>query len=104
MQCTLAFGTPPRLHCQVPVSGTPYARCRLAWAAPETKALSFICETSMTPPMPRQSTWTRSPEDVQITRQLVAAGNMIDIDVLDHLIIGRQRFVSLRERGMGFDK
>ncbi|MFQ6100626.1 MAG: DNA repair protein RadC [Anaerolineae bacterium] len=46
---------------------------------------------------------TPSPEDVEVTRQLVAAGNMLDIEVLDHLIIGQQRFVSLRERGLGFD-
>jgi DNA repair protein RadC len=37
-----------------------------------------------------------------VTRQLVAAGNLLDIEVLDHLIIGQQRFVSLRERGLGF--
>jgi len=45
---------------------------------------------------------TPSPEDVEVTRQLVAAGNLLDIDVLDHLVIGQQRFVSLRERGLGF--
>ena len=46
---------------------------------------------------------TPSPEDVSVTRQLVASGKMLDIDVLDHLVIGQQRFVSLRERGLGFD-
>ncbi|MDY7080644.1 MAG: DNA repair protein RadC [Chloroflexota bacterium] len=45
---------------------------------------------------------TPSPEDVEVTRRLVAAGNLLDIEVLDHLIIGQQRFVSLRERGLGF--
>ncbi len=45
---------------------------------------------------------TPSPEDVEVTRQLVAAGNLLGIEVLDHLIIGQQRFVSLRERGLGF--
>ena len=45
---------------------------------------------------------TPSPEDVEVTRQLVEAGNLLDIEVLDHLIIGQQRFVSLRERGLGF--
>ena len=43
-----------------------------------------------------------SPEDVQVTRQIVEAGSLLNIDVLDHLIIGRQRFVSLKERGLGF--
>jgi DNA repair protein RadC len=43
-----------------------------------------------------------SAEDVHITRQIVQAGKLLDIDVLDHLIIGRQRWISLRERGLGF--
>lgn len=45
---------------------------------------------------------TPSPEDVAVTKQIVEAGKLLDIDVLDHLIIGRQRFVSLKERGLGF--
>jgi DNA repair protein RadC len=44
-----------------------------------------------------------SPEDVEVTRQLVAAGSLLNIELLDHLIIGQQRFVSLRERGLGFE-
>ncbi len=44
-----------------------------------------------------------SPEDVEVTRQLVQAGKLLNIEMLDHLIIGRQKFVSLRERGLGFD-
>jgi DNA repair protein RadC len=42
-------------------------------------------------------------EDVEVTRQLVAAGELLDVEVLDHLVIGQQRFVSLRERGLGFE-
>jgi DNA repair protein RadC len=44
-----------------------------------------------------------SPEDVKVTRQVVEAGELLDIDVLDHIIIGRQHFVSLKERGLGFE-
>lgn len=44
-----------------------------------------------------------SPEDVQVTGQIVSAGKLLDVDVLDHIIIGRQRFVSLKERGLGFE-
>ena len=44
-----------------------------------------------------------SPEDVQLTRQLVAVGDLLDITVLDHLIIAGSGYVSLRERGLGFD-
>ena len=43
-----------------------------------------------------------SPEDVAITKDIVTAGKLLSIEVLDHLVIGRQRFVSLKERGLGF--
>ena len=46
---------------------------------------------------------TPSPEDITVTRSIVQAGKLLDIKVLDHLIIGQQRYVSLRERGLGFD-
>jgi DNA repair protein RadC len=45
---------------------------------------------------------TPSPEDVAVTKQIVEAGQLLDVEVLDHLIIGGQRFVSLKERGLGF--
>ncbi len=41
---------------------------------------------------------TPSPEDIQVTEQLVEAGRVLDIELLDHLVIGNQRFVSLKER------
>lgn len=44
-----------------------------------------------------------SPEDIALTRKLVSAGELIQIAVLDHLIIGQGRFISLRERGLGFE-
>ena len=37
-----------------------------------------------------------------VTRQIVEAGRLLDVEVLDHLIIGRGRYVSMRERGLGF--
>ena len=43
-----------------------------------------------------------SPEDVNITKQIVQAGAMLDIEVLDHVVIGNQRFVSMKERKLGF--
>jgi DNA repair protein RadC len=46
---------------------------------------------------------TPSPEDVLVTRRIVEAGQLLDVEVLDHLVIGRGRFVSLKERGLGFD-
>ncbi|MDD9269865.1 DNA repair protein RadC [Paenibacillus sp. GCM10023248] len=42
---------------------------------------------------------TPSPEDIQLTARLVEAGRIIGIEVLDHVIIGDQRFISLKEQG-----
>jgi DNA repair protein RadC len=41
-----------------------------------------------------------SPEDIATTEQIVKAGKILDIEVLDHVILGRQRYVSLKERGV----
>ena len=43
-----------------------------------------------------------SPEDVTLTRAAIQAGRLLDVDVLDHLVIGRGRFVSMKERKLGF--
>lgn len=45
---------------------------------------------------------TPSPEDIRTTEQLRKAGELLDIELLDHIIIGRHQFVSLKERGLGF--
>jgi DNA repair protein RadC len=46
---------------------------------------------------------TPSPEDVAVTRQAVEAGKLLDIDLLDHVVLaGPNRWVSLKERGLGF--
>lgn len=46
---------------------------------------------------------TPSPEDAAITREIVKAGELLDIEVLDHLVIGANgRHVSLKEHGLGF--
>ena len=45
---------------------------------------------------------TPSPEDVRVTEAIVAAGDLLDVGVLDHIIIGRNRYVSLKERKLGF--
>ncbi|MDB5053462.1 MAG: repair protein RadC [Bacilli bacterium] len=42
---------------------------------------------------------TPSPEDIQITARLVEAGQIIGIEVLDHIILGDQNFISLKEKG-----
>jgi DNA repair protein RadC len=45
-----------------------------------------------------------SPEDIALTRRLVSAGKMLEVDVLDHVVVGQNRFVSLRERALGFEE
>jgi len=45
---------------------------------------------------------TPSPDDVAVTRAIVQAGKLLDVEVLDHLIIGQGKFVSMKERGLGF--
>jgi DNA repair protein RadC len=45
---------------------------------------------------------TPSPDDIAVTRAIVEAGKLLDIDVLDHLVIGSGKYVSLKERGLGF--
>lgn len=45
---------------------------------------------------------TPSPEDISLTRSIVQAGKLLDIEVLDHLVIGQGRWVSMKERGLGF--
>ena len=44
-----------------------------------------------------------SPDDISLTRALVQAGKNLDIDLLDHLIVAGHRWVSLKERKLGFD-
>ncbi len=43
-----------------------------------------------------------SPEDIDMTRALIAAGELLDIQLVDHLIIGQSGWHSLREMGLGF--
>lgn len=44
-----------------------------------------------------------SPEDIALTKRLIAAGELLEIQLLDHLVIGHNCFVSMRERALAFD-
>ncbi|MBI2855318.1 MAG: hypothetical protein HYX93_00545, partial [Chloroflexi bacterium] len=46
---------------------------------------------------------TPSQEDVRVTAQLVEAGKLLDIEVLDHIVIAQNGFISLKEKRMGFE-
>lgn len=43
---------------------------------------------------------TPSSEDIEVTKRLRDVGDLIGIDVLDHVIVGDERFYSLKERGL----
>jgi DNA repair protein RadC len=43
-----------------------------------------------------------SPEDVLLTRELCEAGRRLDIELIDHLVVGQDKVLSMRERGLGF--
>lgn len=45
-----------------------------------------------------------SPDDLHLTAEAIAAGRLLDITVLDHVIIAADAFVSLRDRGIAFDR
>ena len=47
---------------------------------------------------------TPSPDDLHLTAEALAAGRLLDIQLLDHLVIGHDVWVSLRDRGISFDR
>jgi hypothetical protein len=62
---------------------------------PIEKSMNGVLAPTLRDPAP-------SPEDIALTRTLVETGKMLDIPVLDHLVIGGNTFVSLKERRLGF--
>lgn len=45
-----------------------------------------------------------SPDDLHLTAEAIAAGRLLDIPLLDHVILAADGFVSLRDRGITFDR
>lgn len=43
-----------------------------------------------------------SPDDVALTKTLLEAGDVLQIELLDHIVIGDRRFASLKQLGLGF--
>ena len=76
--------------------GPPTARCCAPprSSAPPSSANARGSSSATTIPA---ATRQPSPEDIKATKQLVAAGRILDIELVDHIIIGHQRFVSLKE-------
>ncbi|EAH2636882.1 JAB domain-containing protein, partial [Listeria monocytogenes] len=42
---------------------------------------------------------TPSSEDLLVTKRLAEAGNIVGITLLDHIIIGKNKYISLKEKG-----
>lgn len=47
---------------------------------------------------------TPSPDDLHLTAEALAAGRLLDIALLDHLVIGHDAYVSMRDRGIAFER
>ena len=47
---------------------------------------------------------TPSVDDLDLTANAIAAGRLLDIEVLDHIVVGRDSWVSLRDRGAAFER
>jgi DNA repair protein RadC len=45
---------------------------------------------------------TPSVDDLNLTATAIAAGQLLDVEVLDHLVVGRNSWVSVRDRGVAF--
>ena len=45
-----------------------------------------------------------SPDDLHLTAEVVAAGRLLDIAVLDHLVVTDDAYISLRDRGVAFEQ
>ena len=43
---------------------------------------------------------TPSEDDIKITEELLKAGKLLDIEILDHIIIGGRKYISMREKGL----
>ena len=43
---------------------------------------------------------TPSQEDIELTRRMVQAGEIMGIEVLDHIVVGSERFLSMKEGGV----
>ncbi len=44
-----------------------------------------------------------SPDDLHVTAEAIAAGRLLDIPLLDHVVLAQDAYVSLRDRGVAFD-
>ncbi|ATP41275.1 hypothetical protein CSE16_15095 [Solibacillus sp. R5-41] len=62
--------------------------------AVKRSAAAIICSHNHPSGVP-----TPSPEDIEVTNRLHEAGQIIGVDLLDHIIIGDHQFISMKEKG-----
>jgi hypothetical protein len=79
------------------LNGKPDAlkEARPVWGEVQ-RNVPVVTQATRSAPTPRQAC-EASPEDIAVTKQLIAAGTLLEGALVDHLIIGDQRFLSLRE-------
>ena len=53
-------------------------------------------------PVPTLRDPAPSPDDIKVTREMIDAGDLLDIALLDHLVIGGGKFVSMKRERLGF--
>lgn len=69
----------------------PYARC----GAGEKSAIISKTYLSLSSGNPEPS-----QADIQFTERLIECGELLGIEVLDHIVVGNESFISLREYGV----
>jgi DNA repair protein RadC len=50
----------------------------------------------------KRRTSRRAEPELSASLYPIPAGRLLDVEVLDHIVIGLGRFVSLKDRGLGF--
>ena len=85
-----------------PFDGEIYHRFYGVICAHESISFLSISFDSNVSPRERQKILHINKDDIAITRCIREAGDLLDIQILDHLVVGLGRFVSLKERGLGF--
>jgi len=45
---------------------------------------------------------TPSAEDIRVTREMIAAGRLMDIEVLDHIVVSQSKYISMKEHALAF--
>lgn len=64
-----------------------------------SKSLIAVCRNAIVAHNHHSGHPEPRPEDIQVTKRLVEAGSIVGIEILDHLIIGNEKYISLNKKG-----